>query len=227
MFPLTDEPIRILIVDDHGVLRAGLRLIIESQPHMRVVGEAADRASALWAAAAERPDIILLDLDLGDESGADVLPELRDSVPDSRVILLTGLRDPEAHRRAVQRGAMGLVLKETAIETVIKAIEKVHAGEVWLDRTMIATILSERLRATGSHEHNADAARIATLTDREREVIRLVGEGLKNRQIAERLVISEATVRHHLTSIFSKLGVTDRFELVIYAYRHGLARLRP
>jgi DNA-binding NarL/FixJ family response regulator len=217
------QQIRILIVDDHAVLSAGLRLVIESQPGMRVVGAAANQAEALRLAQAERPDIILLDLDLGDESGFDVLPELRSQVPGARVILLTGVRDTAAHRRAILLGAMGLVLKEKAIETVIKAIEKVHAGEVWLDRTMIADVLSAR--TLGSKEQNAEAARIATLTDREREVIRLVGQGFKNKDIAEQLVISEATVRHHLTSIFAKLGVADRFELVVYAYRHRLAQM--
>jgi two-component system, NarL family, nitrate/nitrite response regulator NarL len=224
MTSLAMHPIDILIIDDHALLSAGLRLMIESQRHMRVVGEATSRATALRAARDTAPDIILLDLDLGDDSGFDLLPELLNILPDTRVIVLTGLRDPEGQRRAVMLGAMGLVLKEKAIETVLKAIEKVHAGEVWLDRSMIASIL--RAQAVGAQENSTAAARIGTLTDRERDVIRLVGEGLKNKQIAERLVISEATVRHHLTSIFSKVGVTDRFELVIYAYRYGLARLR-
>lgn len=216
------DTIRILIVDDHAVLSAGLRLVIESRPGMCVVGEATNRADALRLLVEERPNIVLLDLDLGDDSGFDLLPDLLGLRPEARVILLTGLRDTEAHRRAIMLGAMGLVLKDKAIETVIKAIEKVHAGEVWLDRTMIATVLSAR--ALGSKEHNAEMARIATLTDREREVIHLVGEGMRNKQIAERLVITEATVRHHLTSIFSKLQVADRFELVVYAYRHRLAK---
>jgi DNA-binding NarL/FixJ family response regulator len=224
MTPYPLHPIDILIIDDHALLSAGLRLMIESHPHMRVVGEATSRAAALRAARETNPDIILLDLDLGDDSGFDLLPELLNVVPEARVIVLTGLRDPEGQRRAVMLGAMGLVLKEKAIETVLKAIEKVHAGEVWLDRSMIASIL--RAQAVGAQENGTAIARIGTLTDRERDVIRLVGEGLKNKQIAERLVISEATVRHHLTSIFSKLGVTDRFELVIYAYRYGLAKLR-
>jgi two-component system nitrate/nitrite response regulator NarL len=219
----TKNMIDILIVDDHAMLSAGLRLMIESHPRMRVVGEAANRTAALRSASETKPDIILLDLDLGDDSGFDLLPELLEAVPDTRVIVLTGLRDPEAQRRAVMLGAVGLVLKEKAIETVLKAIEKVQEGEVWLDRTMIASIL--RAHTVGAQEQNTATARIATLTEREREVIRLVGEGLKNKQIADRLVISEATVRHHLTSIFSKLGVADRFELVIFAYRYGLVRL--
>jgi DNA-binding NarL/FixJ family response regulator len=217
--------IRILIVDDHAVLRAGLRMIIDRQDGMTVVGEAFNSASALALAIAERPDIVLFDLDLGDDDGFRLLPELLATVPDARIIILTGLRDPAAHRRAILLGAMGLVLKEKAIDTVLKAIAKVYAGEVWLDRMMIASILNAKAQANGSPEQSAELARIATLTDREREVIALVGRGLKNKQIAEQLIISEATVRHHLTSIFAKLNVADRFELVIFAYRYGLAVL--
>src|SRR5262245_43445676 len=222
---MVDQTIKVLIIDDHAMFRTGLRLAIESRPGIKVVAEAATSAEALAAAAREAPDIILLDLDLGEESGFELLPELIASGHAGRVILLTGLRDPEAHRRAVRMGAVGLVLKDHAIETVLKAIEKVYAGEAWLDRTMIATILRERSRPDAANGRSAEAAKIATLTERERQAISLIGEGLKNREIAERMFISEATVRHHLTSIFNKLGVADRLELVIYAYQHNLAEL--
>jgi DNA-binding NarL/FixJ family response regulator len=217
-------PISILIVDDHAVLRFGLRAILETQPHLEVIGEASDSGAALALATAKQPAIILLDLDLGKENGFDLIPLLLDAAPDTRVLVLTGVRDPAAHERVVVLGAMGIVLKETALELILKAIEKVYAGEMWLDRTLIASLLNARVRNNGSQEQNARAARIATLTDREREVIGLIGEGLRNRVIAERLVISEATVRNHLTSIFSKLGVDDRFELVVFAYQNHLTR---
>jgi two-component system, NarL family, nitrate/nitrite response regulator NarL len=220
-----DETIKVLVIDDHAMFRTGLRLAIESRPGIKVVAEAATSAEALAAAAHESPDIILLDLDLGEESGFELLPQLIASGHAGRVILLTGMRDPEAHRRAVRMGAVGLVLKDHAIETVLKAIEKVYAGEAWLDRAMIATILRERSRPDVANGRSAEATKIATLTERERQVISLIGEGLKNREIAERMYISEATVRHHLTSIFNKLGVADRLELVIYAYQHNLAEL--
>src|SRR5215216_4087689 len=225
MFPQQDHPIRILMIDDHALLRAGLRMIIESHMGMTVVGEAENRSGALAAIAHTPPDIILLDLDLGDENGLDLLPELLTNAPDARIILLTGLRDSEIQRRAILQGAMGLVSKQKAADTVIRAIEKVYAGEVWLDRAMIASILNDRITNSGAVEQQGNAPQIGKLTDREREVIRLIGEGIKNRQIAERLYISEATVRHHLTSVFAKLGVADRFELVIYAFQHGLAKL--
>jgi DNA-binding NarL/FixJ family response regulator len=216
--------IRVLLVDDHAVVRAGLRMLIESQPGLSVVGEAAKRADALAIAAREHPNIILLDLDLGGDSGLDLLPDLLTTATQSRVILLTGMRDPQAHHRAVLLGAMGVVLKEQAAEVVVKAIEKVHAGEVWLDRSMTARVLAEMSRTRTAKETDPEAIKIASLTEREREVIPLIGEGLKNKQIGDRLCISEATVRHHLTSIFSKLGVSDRLELVIYVYRYGLAK---
>jgi DNA-binding NarL/FixJ family response regulator len=225
MLPQQDRLIRILMIDDHAMLRAGLRMIIESHLGMVVVGEAENRRESLAAIAIETPDIILLDLDLGDENGLDLLPELSSAVPDARIILLTGLRDPEVQRRAILLGAMGLVSKQKAADTVIRAIEKVYAGEVWLDRAMIASILNDRVNTSVAPDQSVEALRIAKLTEREREVIRLIGEGIKNRQIAERMYISEATVRHHLTSVFAKLGVTDRFELVIYAFQHGLAKL--
>jgi two-component system nitrate/nitrite response regulator NarL len=119
-------------------------------------------------------------------------------------------------------GAMGVVLKEHAAEVLIKAINKVHQGEVWLDRSMMGTVLDEMTQAP---EIDPEGARIASLSDREREVIALIAEGLKNKQIAQRLFISETTVTHHLSSIFSKLDVSDRLELIIYAFRHGLAQL--
>jgi two-component system, NarL family, nitrate/nitrite response regulator NarL len=225
MLPQQGRLIRILMIDDHALLRAGLRMIIESRMGMVVVGEAENRTETLAAIANAMPDIILLDLDLGDESGLDLLPELIANVPDARIILLTGLRDVEVQRRAILLGAMGLVSKQKAADTVIRAIEKVYAGEVWLDRAMIASILNDRVSTSVASEQNAEALKIAKLTEREREVIKLIGEGIKNREIAARLYISEATVRHHLTSVFAKLGVTDRFELVIYAFQHGLAKL--
>jgi DNA-binding NarL/FixJ family response regulator len=120
---------------------------------------------------------------------------------------------------------MGLVLKEKAAEVLLQAIEKVRAGEVWLDGAMIASVLREMTHTREAQPVNPKSARLALLTEREREVIALVGQGLRNKQVAERLFISETTVRHHLTAIFAKLEVADRLELVIYAYRHGLAGL--
>jgi DNA-binding NarL/FixJ family response regulator len=219
------EPIRVLLIDDHVIVRAGLRMLIESYKRMIVVGEAISRTDALAIAAREQPDVILLDLDLAGESGLDFLRELLATATGARVVILTGVRDPEAHRRAVRLGAMGLVSKDKAAEVLIKAIERVHAGEVWLDRQLTARVLSEMSEADQNRtEVDRDADRVDSLTGREREIVGLVCQGLKNRQISDRLFISEATVRNHLTSILSKLELSDRFELALFAYRHHLAK---
>jgi two-component system, NarL family, nitrate/nitrite response regulator NarL len=218
---LIRQQIRILIVDNQTVVRQGLRLLIENRPNMRVVGEAGNRDEALALANGEQPDVILLELDLGGSSGIDFLPELISSARSARVIVLTGMRDPEAHRRAVRLGATGLVLKEQASDILLRAIERVHAGEAWIDHRMTASVIVEYSRR---HKVDQEAAKIATLTDREHEIVTVVSEGLKSKQIAEKLFISEATVRNHLTSILGKLGVSDRFELALYAYRHSLAQ---
>jgi len=218
------EPIRILLIDDHAIVRAGLRMLIENHKGMVVVGEAGTRIDALAIAARENPHIILLDLDMGKESGLDFLRELLGTAGGARVVMLTGVRDPEAHRRAVHLGAMGLVLKDKAAEVLIKAIEKVHAGEVWLDRSLTASVLYEMSQADQTRRADPEAEKIGSLTSREREIVGLVCEGLKNKQIGERLFISEATVRNHLTSILSKLELSDRFELALYSYRQHLAK---
>jgi two-component system, NarL family, nitrate/nitrite response regulator NarL len=216
--------VRVLIVDDHGIMRAGLRMLLESQPGFAVVGEASTCADALALATGTQPDVIVLDLDLGGENAVESIPTLLRIVPETRILVLTGVRDPEVHRQAIRHGALGLVFKEKAVETLLQAITKVRAGEVWLEPTMIARVLGDLTRPQPAPQASEEAIKIARLTEREREVITLVGEGLRNRHISERLYISEATVRHHLTAIFAKLDVSDRFELAIYAYQHGLAK---
>ena len=218
------QSIRVLIVDDHGIMRAGLRMLLESQSGITIVGEASTCADALALATGTQPDVIVLDLDLGGENAVESIPTLLRTVPDTRILVLTGVRDPEIHRQAIRHGAVGLVFKEKAVETLLEAITKVRAGEVWLEPTMIARVLGDLTRPQPSPQSSPETAKIARLTEREREVITLVGEGLRNKHIAERLCISEATVRHHLTAVFAKLDVADRFELAIYAYQHGLAK---
>jgi DNA-binding NarL/FixJ family response regulator len=151
-------------------------------------------------------------------------PELREAANNARVLILTGMSDTESHRRAIRLGAMGVVLKGQPAEVLIKAIKKVYAGEVWVDRATMGSVLHEMTRKNVI-QRDPDQDKIKTLTDREHQVIALIAEGLKNKQIATRLFISETTVTHHLSSIFSKLEVSDRLELVIYAFGHNLARL--
>ena len=203
------------------MVREGLRMLIESQPGWKVVGMASNRTEALDQVKRCDPELILLDLDLAGEDGLSVLPEIRESAKDARVLILTALTNPEVHRKAVRLGALGVVLKENASDVLIKAITKVHAGEVWLDRSMTSSMLREMIERTP----DSDQAKIRTLSQRELQVIALIAEGLRNKQIGERLFISETTVTHHLSSIFSKLDVSDRLELVIYAFSHNLAKL--
>lgn len=226
MHASSGQRIRVLLVDDHELVRTGLRMMLEHHPAMSVAGEATTSAEAIEIAAREQPDIILLDLDLGGENSLATLPTLLQVAPEARVILVTGVREPEEHQRAVQLGVMGLVRKEQAAEVLVQAIEKVYGGEVWLESSLVARALGgmSRRRTEEASQANREQAKIARLTRREHEVIALVLEGLQNKQIAERLVISETTVSHHLTSIFGKLGLTSRFDLIIYAHRHGLEK---
>ncbi len=215
------QPIRILMVGGHKLVRQGIRMLIESRPDMRVVGEAGNRTEAFSIAAREQPDIVLLDLDLHGTEIIDLFPELRQKAPGARALVITGERDPELHKQAVLRGALGLVLKDRAADVLLRAIERVYEGEAWLDHTMTAEVINHLSRP---RPKDKEEAKIADLTRREREIISIASQGLKNSQIAAKLFISEATVRNHLTSILSKLGLSDRFELALYSYRYGLGR---
>ena len=219
------KTIRVLLIDDQAVIRSGLRLLVESRPGLKVAGEAGNRTDALEVASREQPDVIVLDLDLGKENGLDLLPELLNVAKAAHIIVLTGIRDVDKRDQTMELGAKGVVLKENGPWELLNAIEKVyHTGEYWLELGATERLLSKKTSHAGKQQINPEAAKIATLTEREREVVALVGEGLKNKQIASRLFIHHTTVSHHLTSIFDKLGLVDRFELIIYAYRHGLAK---
>ena len=215
-------PIKVLLVDDHAIVRAGLVMLLQSQKHLKVIGETGSTVEALKLAADAQPDVILLDVVLGNDDGLELLPKLRKAAHNARILILTGTQNPEVYQRAVRLGAMGLVNKETAAEVLLKAIEKINAGEAWFDRMVMGDVLTEMTRGRDGRKTDPEAAKIKKLTDREREIIVLIAEGLKNKQIAERMFISETTVRHHLTSVFNKLGVADRLELMIYAFRHKL-----
>ena len=219
----TTTPVRILIADDHAMVRAGLRMLIEQQPNLHVVGEAGDVSDVVGLAESEQPDVVLLDLDMAGRNGLEVLPDLHSVARQARVLVLTGLRDPDAHLDAVRRGAFGVLLKDHAASVLIKAIEKVRAGEAWIDRTAMGYILGD-LQGKKEPVVSPEDAKIATLTQREREVLELMSQGLKNHEIAERLFVSDHTVRHHVGALYAKLEVSDRLELILYAYRHHLAK---
>jgi two-component system nitrate/nitrite response regulator NarL len=214
--------IRILLVDDHVIVRQGLRMLIENNRDMKVIGEAARCEEALEIASREIPDLVLLDLDLGSTSGVDIIPQLVSIDERVRVLVLTGVRDLVLHRRAIRLGAAGIVMKDMAGEMLVKAIRRVCAGEVWMDRGMTAAVLQELRGGPESQQLDTEAARIASLTPREREIAALIAQGVGSSRIAKDLFISEKTVRNHLVSIFDKLQVSDRLELATYATRHGL-----
>jgi DNA-binding NarL/FixJ family response regulator len=226
--PAAMEPapqrIRILIIDDQLVVREGLRLLIENHPGLKIAAMAGNRSEALEMIKREVFDLIILNLELEGTSALSFIPQLREVADKARVLALTSLRNPQIHQAAVQSGAMGVVLKEDAADLLIKAIEKVHYGEVWLDRLSLGTLLWH-LTSRVHDPIDPQVKKISSLTDREREVIRLIAEGLKNKQIADRLFISQTTVTHHLSSVYAKLGVSDRLELVVYAFANKLAKL--
>ena len=213
--------IRLMLVDDESIVRRGLALLVGESPSVRVVAEARDGDEAIDVAGRAQPDVILLDVNLRGENGLDLIGPLLERVGGAKVLVLTGATDSETYLEAMRRGAMGLLLKDKEPEALHRAIRKVHAGEAWFDRALLGRLQQERSRPAPAN--SAEAARILTLTPRQREVIAALGEGLPNVKIAERLNISYGTVRRHLNDIFNKLGVGDRFELVVFAYRHGLA----
>ena len=223
--PVPTEPIEIVIIDPDKLVREGLRRLMLDRPTLKIIGEAEHRSEALSLVKEVQPDIILLELSLGIENGLDVLSALLMVSSQFRVIVLTNVKDSEKHRKAMVLGAVGVVLKGSGSEVLFKAIEKVHAGEIWYDRSKMGGVFRDILQSANHKNANPIASKIETLTPREHEVIALVSLGLKNRDIGERLFISETTVRHHLTSVFEKLEVSNRLELIIFAFGEGLARL--
>jgi two-component system nitrate/nitrite response regulator NarL len=212
-------PIRVLLIDDHHLMRTGLRQIIESRARFRVAAEVVVGEQALNVVGQLQPELVLID---GDDEGAlDLLPELRKTSEQSRLLVLLNREELGAYQQVVQSGAHGVLLKSVSPEEMLIAFDKVYSGEMWFSRVMLAKVLWLLLQP--KQAPMPEEQWIARLTEREREIITLVGEGLKNYEIAERLSLSHSTVRHHLTSIYSKLDVADRLELLIFAYRHGLA----
>lgn len=220
------NPIRILIVDDHQIIRDGLCELIKSHGGMTVVGVAENCVNALRLASSEQPDVIVLDLDLGADSGLILLPELLETARKAAVIVLTGVRDTKIRDRAMQLGAKGMVLKENGAIELLNAIEKVHrTGEYWLELGAAKRLFDMKIVREGETQADPEAAKNATLTATERALITYLGQGLDNRQIAVEMHMAESTVRNNLTRVYDKLEIKGgRLALLVYAYRYGLVK---
>lgn len=222
-------PIRVFLIDDHRSILWGLERLIESgKPAMQVVGSAANCTEALEQLDSANPDVILLDIDLGKESGVDAIPKLI-AKSRARILVLTGVRDESVHDKAVLAGACGVVGKESPAATILTAIEKVNEGQVWLDRIATGRIFVEFSREAAPQPVDSEKVKIAVLTERELEIVAVTSShaGANAKKIADMLHISERTLRNHLTSIYDKLSVANRLELYAYAHKHGLTHRAP
>jgi len=210
--------VRILIADDHPIFRDGLRRLLEAEPDLSVVGQAIDAAEAIRLAESLRPDILLLDVAMPAVSGLDALQRLAEIADGPRVILLTAAIDKPDIVRALQLGARGVVLKESATSLLLKAIRIVMDGGYWVGRESVSDLLIA-LRSLGPAPEPAPSV---GLTARELQIVGLILAAAGNKKIADTLNISEKTVKHHLTNIFEKLGVSNRLELALFAAQHNL-----
>jgi NarL family two-component system response regulator LiaR len=208
-------PIQVLIVDDHSVVRRGLRMFLEDDPELAIAGEARDGAEAVAQAQALKPDVVLMDLLMPVMDGITATGIIRSELPDTEVIALTSVLEDASVVGAVNAGAIGYLLKDTRSEELCRSIKAAAAGQVQLSPGAAARLTRE-VRGPDSPER---------LTERETEVLRLLAEGLANKQIATELMISETTVRTHVSSILAKLGMQSRTQAALYAAQIGLAKL--
>jgi len=214
------ETIRVLVVDDHAVVREGLRAFLDLQDGIEVVGEAGDGNAAVAEAERLRPDVILMDLVMPELDGVGAMRQLQERVPGARVIVLTSFIDDERLLPAVRAGAAGYLLKNVEPQELARAVRAAHVGEAHIDPTVAARLVGQ-IAAQG---RGGDA--IDTLTPREREVLELIARGLSNKRIALELGLSEKTVKTHVTHVLAKLGVSDRTQAALYAVRAGAVELR-
>ena len=215
------SPYRVLLADDHAVVRTGLRALINGEPRFTVVGEALNGDEAVALAASLMPDLLVLDVSMPRRSGLEALRDLGDRAR-IKTLILTASIDRCGMLTALQLGARGVVLKSAASDVLLEALRAVAGGDYWLDRERVGNFVEVLRRLNSPNGHNADPY---GLTERQREILAAVVEGMNNREIAQRLAISEHTVKHHLTQVFNKTGVSTRLELALLATQHGLVPL--
>ncbi len=210
--------IRVVLVDDQALFRAGIRMLIASQPDLEVVGEAGDGREALDVVRHARPDVVLMDIRMPVMDGLAATAEILSQPDPPRVVMLTTFDLDEAAARAIRQGASGFLLKDAEPEFLLAAIRTVHAGS-----SVIAASATRELFAHFAEAPKAVPPSYAALTDREREIFALAARGLSNAEIAAREFLSEATVKTHISRILTKLALRDRVQLVVFAFEHGLA----
>lgn len=217
------HPIRIVIADDHPIFRDGLRRLLEAEPDLKVIGEACDGAEAVKLARQLKPDILLLDLAMPRHPGLEALRELSSGqgANSVRVILLTAAAEKNQIVEALQLGARGVVLKDSATQLLLKSIHTVMSGEYWVGRESVSNLVQYLRTLVQSSGEEARQKKFG-LTPRELEVVSAVVAGYSNKEIAEHFKISEDTVKHHLSNIFDKLGVSTRLELALFAVNQAL-----
>lgn len=223
----TAPPIKIMLIDDHRSVLWGLEKLIDSEkPRMEVVGTATNATDAMALLQTVTPDVILIDLDLNGESGVDVIPNLINH-SNAKILVLTGTRDLSLQDKAMLAGARGVVGKGDTAETILKAIVKVNNGETWLDRTATTRILNELSRKNQTPSADPQQIKIESLTRKERQTAAEIGNDAtaRTKVIAERLCISENTLRNHLSSIYAKLELSSRLELFVYVNKNGICKI--
>jgi DNA-binding NarL/FixJ family response regulator len=216
------ETIRIVIADDHPIFRDGLRKLLALEEDFIVVAEARDGKEVIEVLDEHQPDILLLDLKMPGLDGLSALQKLQSSKSRTKVIVLTASEDKNQFVQAMKFGTCGIVLKQTATELLIKSIRKVHAGEIWLDSHTTAAVMRQFSSPIEQMPLGGRDRDRSPLSQREREIVVLVAQGFKNKEMAEKMFISEQTVKNHLHNIFDKLGVSDRLELALYAIHKNI-----
>lgn len=225
----TARKIRVVIADDHPIVRDGLSKLLNLEDDIEVVGEACDGRDLLDKLDVLQPDVVLLDLRMPNLDGLGTLQTMQNTNnTKAKVIVLTASEDKNEFVQAMKLGCSGIVLKQTSADLIVKSIRKVHGGEIWLDSHTTAAVM--RQFATAAETASAPSTRArerSPLSTREREIVGLVAQGFKNKEMAEKMFISEQTVKNHLHNIFDKLGVSDRLELALYAIHKGLHLSSP